>query len=454
MSNKKILNHKSPLFAITIIIAILLSVVFGFWVVGKSTINWKQTFESTSEINIPTSEGEVKYEEIGNLNYLWKEKNGELVDDFKIMVTSDLHISEKRDPKFILDVLSKFMDREKPDLVILNGDNIWRMTDPTNAYKLVNLFEERKQYWTFTLGNHDGEGWEQSTYDLQSRQKAFEVLTGKYLASTPKYCLARSQGSNPSMFGYGTNCINIGKPGNINESLYFFDWWAIFNAVNQYVVNWYEQTADAIKAANNNIYPESAFFNHIPFVEMRTAYELLGKDEKVKYEYGVIGEDICNSDAKPNGLFEKLKDKNTTTLFFGHDHNNNLCLTYDDIKMLYSLNIAYNCYTMRCNAESDSFLNSIYYCLDDSLCTYIDGVTDFIIKKDKPSETVNIYAQFNKIFDGLEYDLWLHSYCIITYHGEIVTICLRIFAPLCTAGCVTYFVLCVRQKHKNRINKK
>ena len=75
-------------------------------------------------------------------------KDKRIDKDIKMLLLSDLH---NRDIK---DKLSKIINKEKPDLIILSGDMINEFVgDQENFIKLIPILEKYKTYYTF--GNHE-----------------------------------------------------------------------------------------------------------------------------------------------------------------------------------------------------------------------------------------------------------------------------------------------------------
>jgi len=84
-----------------------------------------------------------------NESYLCKvDSDDQLMNDFKIMTATDLHITDIN-YNLQIQVLSNLIDLEKPDLVILNGDSLSHShytNDITPQQSLVKMFEGKQQY--------------------------------------------------------------------------------------------------------------------------------------------------------------------------------------------------------------------------------------------------------------------------------------------------------------------
>ena len=181
-------------------------------------------------------------------------------------------------------------------------------------------------------------------------------------------------------------------------------------------------------------------------------YELIGKDESAKWHFGSLGEPIADDLDKKNGLFEAFKQGNTKTVVFGHDHVNNLCISYDGIKMLFNLGLAYNSYTRR-NNSFRAICDDIWYGMDNSLCEYIDGATDYIIENNKEVQIASVYNQFNGTLNGLEEKLRQVSHYFLTYNAAWLCISLRILMPLASAGAIVYYVFFIKENRRKKTKK-
>ena len=119
----------------------------------------------------------------------------------------------------------------------------------------------------------------------------------------------------------------------------------MYDYIHDDQVDWYAAQIDRLNAEAGRIVPSMLFF-HIPLQQYRTAYELYeaGSDE-VTYYFGEYGEKmidkVCCSDY-PSALFDRaLELGSTTAMFCGHDHYNNMSLSYRGIRLTYGMSIDY-----------------------------------------------------------------------------------------------------------------
>lgn len=134
---------------------------------------------------------------------------------FKVLQVSDLHLSTgvgacrdavpndyngdkcQADPR-TLDFVSRVLDEEMPDLVVLSGDQVNGDTSPdaqTSIFKYASLLIQRKIPYVSIFGNHDDEG---SAAPRSSQMQLIEHLP---------YSL--SQAGNPDIPGIGNYYIEV-----------------------------------------------------------------------------------------------------------------------------------------------------------------------------------------------------------------------------------------------------
>lgn len=299
-------------------------------------------------------------------------------NDIKIMQLNDLHIGGglatlKKDKKTVYEVAT-MISKEKPDLVILNGDSIFAVPDVmfrgggTLNNKMVSkevalIFETLQCYYTIAFGNHDTEA-----FDYTSREKLGQM----YMNDKYKYCIF-----NSDFDGYGvTNqCILLkNTKGEITKSVFVIDSndyidnsiassinWR-YDVIHDEQIQWVKDTIKTLepKYAND---AKSLFFFHIPIGEFETAYRELaanGFENTVttKYIEGVWDEVVdknmggriwyggcCQTDKDPrdvDNFFEELGPDGIDVLdacFFGHDHVNNVVVEYRGVTLGYGYSL-------------------------------------------------------------------------------------------------------------------
>ncbi|KFG81937.1 putative phosphoesterase, partial [Metarhizium anisopliae] len=253
---------------------------------------------------------------------------------FKIMQIGDLHLSNgvgecrepvpdgyaggkcEADPR-TLDFVNKMLDEEKPDFVVLSGDQVNGDTAPdapTAMFKIVSLLIKRKIPYAGIFGNHDDEKtmsrarqmalMESLPFSLSRAGPADIDGIGNYYVEI----LARSgQHSAVTMYLMDTHAYSPDErkyPG--------YDW------LKQNQIEWFRKTAASLKKAHSeysHTHMDIAFI-HIPLTEYASP-ELPRVGE---WKEGVTAP-VYNS-----GFRDALVEQGVLMVSAGHDHCNDYCL--------------------------------------------------------------------------------------------------------------------------------
>lgn len=326
-----------------------------------------------------------------------------LDDDFKIVAFTDMHLdTHKAKGNVTIEMLIRNISSQKPDLVVLVGDNVTSAINARRAKQFGKLMEEMGVYWTLVLGNHEGDNAASI-----SRQKIIDIF-----ASYP-HCLVekdiKTTKSGETVWGVGNHVINLlDSKGEIRQSLYFIDSGADMtqediekykeeiestnNKKDDYIkdsqIQWYKETVSHInEIARKTV--KSVIFNHIPLVEFNTAYEkAMAGDAEAELLYGTKLETVCAS-GHNNGFFDVIHDLGSTQAFIsGHDHVNDFAVKYKGIILAYNQNSGYSSYNVVTKKKSD---------------TLIQGYTVYTIDKDG-GLTMQPYRNAD-LYPGLQEDI-------------------------------------------------
>jgi len=343
---------------------------------------------------------------------------------FKILTCTDMHNCTDNS-EFTFRVFSRFLDKEKPDLVLLLGDNVVGHSDTVIQEKLKNFFEARKQYWGFVLGNHDSENKirkdikaaeEKSALSAEQREKIgaagrkwmFDTLSGG------AYCIVRNEGG-AGMHGSGNCVVNIRNSKGISQSLFFFDSGdylygvrrkgigsekRCYDFIRENQIDWYQRRMAELTVENGGLLPKSMAFFHIPLPEYQNAYTAAKwKNGAASRIYGTNYERVCASDYNA-GAFEAFRTSGSThTTVCGHDHKNDSSIMYKGVRLMYSQGLQFDgAYNRRKKAPFLKLLNKI----SDKFCCFVEGVTLFMVQADGSVGIAAKYAQRENVFYGLE----------------------------------------------------
>ena len=266
-------------------------------------------------------------------------------DEFKILQVADLHFSTgigicfnaeppsstigcRADPR-TLEFINKVLDIEKPDLVVLSGDQIFGYTAPdteTAALKAYSPFIERKIPFAAVLGNHDAEG----SLPAKELMQLFADLPYSVGVVGPE-----------SIDGYGNYVTTVQGKSNSSVALAFYfvdshdysenkDEYPGYDWIKESQLKYMKEQAESIKEGisefekekvkqnghiQNKKHLSMAFF-HIPLPEFKNTTETLVGTPREK-----SGSPLYNSGARD--AFQEIGVK---AISIGHDHCNDYCL--------------------------------------------------------------------------------------------------------------------------------
>ncbi|MDD7794202.1 metallophosphoesterase family protein [Clostridium sp. 'White wine YQ'] len=247
---------------------------------------------------------------------------------FKIVQFTDIHEGPEMDEG--IGVMRKILDYERPNLVILTGDNIdgkcKTIEDVKTAIShIASPMENRKIPWAIVFGNHDDEHGVMSKEEMMKFYMSFDY--------------------NISQVGYKTfdriGNYNLLVEGSKNKkpvlNLYFLDsgkyapfFVGGYNWIKLTQALWYRKITFGLKQRYNKIIPSLMYF-HIPLPEYKKAWRR-GKPKGEKLDS--IDSPLINI---CGGLFRVLiNTKDVVGVFVGHDHFNNFVVKYKGILLGYA----------------------------------------------------------------------------------------------------------------------
>ncbi|KAL9601135.1 MAG: hypothetical protein Q9219_002734 [cf. Caloplaca sp. 3 TL-2023] len=257
---------------------------------------------------------------------------------FKIMQVADLHLSTglgacrdaapaghnggKCDADVrTLEFIGSVLDSEKPDLVVLSGDQVNGETAPdaqSAVFKFAEMFIRRKIPFATIFGNHDDEG-------SLSRQALMDLTQNlPYSLSLP---------GPSSVEGVGNYYIEVLARGTSSHSaltLYLLDTHGYspderqfrgYDWLKKSQIDWFKATAQTLKnnAAHTgykHIHMDMAFI-HIPLPEYRQEGDIVKGS-------GTFAEPPT-APAFNSGFRQALVEEKVSAVSCGHDHVNDYC---------------------------------------------------------------------------------------------------------------------------------
>jgi 3',5'-cyclic AMP phosphodiesterase CpdA len=253
---------------------------------------------------------------------------------FKIMQLADLHLSTgvgacrhavpdsynggpcEADPR-TLEFVAKILDEEKPDFVVLSGDQVNGDTAPdapSAILKYAALLAKRKIPHAGIFGNHDDE----KTMSREAQMALMETLP-----------YSMSQAGPDGIAGVGNYYVEILARGTSDHSaltMYFLDSHAYSPDEHRYPgydwikanqIQWFKKTASGLKAKHKEYthrHMDIAFI-HIPLPEYGDA----NNPRIGEWKEGVTAPQL-NS-----GFRDALVEEGILMVSAGHDHCNDYC---------------------------------------------------------------------------------------------------------------------------------
>ena len=256
----------------------------------------------------------------------------------KILHIADTHLNYDKHFDASVWVIAEACDVEKPDLVVLTGDNTHPDDDPEKTKNLINalmnIFESRKIPVAVTFGNHDAEKGPMTRADIMEYYKTFS-------------CVITAEDADAFH-----NCATFNIPvlasdsDNVNFNIWVFDSGDYdedeprhYDRVRTEQIEWYKETSAKLREENGGQAVNSVVFQHIIVPEI---YDVLKKlDSKQPYavkriyneeeiyafdenqtNYGTLNEKPCPGYYN-DGQFDALVENgDVLAMFTGHDHTN------------------------------------------------------------------------------------------------------------------------------------
>lgn len=270
--------------------------------------------------------------------------------EFKVLMFTDTHLKGDKDlDNITVTHMVNNIKEQKPDLVILGGDNVTYGFNKKRNVELAELFENLGVYWAAVLGNHEGDG-----FMSYGRDKVIELF------SSYEHCLVKE--GKEGVDGNGNCTVNIlNSDGTLREVFFLMDTGSymtdeskaeygvtdedeVYDGVKASQVNWYKEKHDELSAKYGEF--KSITVVHIPPYQAEKEYA------ETDFLYGEKREGVCES-GFDSGLFDAMKEKGSAqAVYFGHDHVNNFGVMCDGILLSYMQPSGYSAYNMQTKFDS------------------------------------------------------------------------------------------------------
>ena len=288
-----------------------------------------------------------KDERIAALLELRHELRADENGNFKVVVLSDIQGSDNQIPipQNVLDNIKTIVDREKPDLIVFNGDNTNGLHSVEAQRKyisdMVGYIEQCKIPWAYVYGNHDHEGG-------LSKETQSEIYTEF------EYCMFKSgdvsgEGNyvlpvlshDGSKILYNVWCIDSGNYTSLENHDITLDngdhSMGQYDYIKPDQVAWYRETSALLEEHNGAKIPAIMAF-HIPLRETADAWSIRDKEG---LEYSGIKRENIGCSSINSGMFSAVLERgDVKAIVNGHDHINDFVIKYHGVKLCYTSTVS------------------------------------------------------------------------------------------------------------------
>jgi len=302
---------------------------------------------------------------------------------FKIVQFNDTQDDEHIDRRSI-QLMEKVLDNEKPDFVVLNGDNITGgCNSELEMRKAMNNvaqpMEQRGIKWAVTFGNHDEDSTSYGGLDEEAMLKFY--MAYKYNVNQPgttdingtgnMNLLIRDSAGKKAAFNLWL--LDSGRYAPKTIAGQDFSGYPTWDWIRFNQVDWYYETSKKLEQQFGYKVP-SLMFIHIPLWEHRFMW-FDSVDSRTEADHAravakhqIVGE--RNEDECPgpfnSGMFSAMLDRGDVKgVFCGHDHVNTYMGNYYGILLGYSGSTGFGAYGLP-GAERNRLRGARVFNLDEN----------------------------------------------------------------------------------------
>ena len=302
---------------------------------------------------------------------------------FKIVQFNDTQDDEHIDRRSI-QLMEKVLDNEKPNFVVLNGDNITggcnselEMRQAMN--NVAQPMEQRGIKWAVTFGNHDEDSTPYGGLDEEAMLKFY--MAYKYNVNQPgatdingtgnMNLLIRDSAGKKAAFNLWL--LDSGRYAPKTIAGQDFSGYPTWDWIRFNQVDWYYETSKKLEQQFGYKVP-SLMFIHIPLWEHRFMW-FDSVDSRTEADHAravakhqIVGE--RNEDECPgpfnSGMFSAMLDRGDVKgVFCGHDHVNTYMGNYYGILLGYSGSTGFGAYGLP-GAERNRLRGARVFNLDEN----------------------------------------------------------------------------------------
>ncbi|MCD7722768.1 MAG: metallophosphoesterase family protein [Clostridiales bacterium] len=277
--------------------------------------------------------------------------------EFKILQIADTHAGAKISPDTI-NLITAALKREKPDLVVFSGDQIWGSYHFLGSRKKIEnaLFELTKPVqdsgvpFAVCFGNHDRQVGISNEEQFEIYKK-FKGFIGE---------------NTPGIDGCANQVIELEDGGDIKYLIFLIDSHTNLNVgydnVHQNQIDWYKNVRNKYKKICARYVP-AVVIQHIPVPEVtellcETSKSTKGAVQGFRNHAGkwyVLNKNLVNKNAfmgespadpmENSGEFAAMAEMGDVRgIYFGHDHNNSFNGKVQNIDIGYTQGAGFDVY--------------------------------------------------------------------------------------------------------------
>lgn len=281
---------------------------------------------------------------------------------FKVVQFNDTQDDERIDRR-TLELMEKVLDAEKPDFVVLNGDNITGGCDtPLEMKQAMNNvaqpMEMRGIKWAVTFGNHDEDSTQKSGIDegkmlefYRSYEHNLNQKGAKHITGTGNMNLLIWD-ADAKKAAFNLWLLDSGRYAPKTIAGQDFQGYPTWDWLRFDQVSWYNEMSQRIENRFGYKVP-SLMFIHIPLWEHRYMW-YASVDSRTEADHaramekhqitGERNEDECPGPIN-SGLFSAMQHRGDVKgVFCGHDHINTYAGNYYGIMLGYGGSAGFGTY--------------------------------------------------------------------------------------------------------------
>ena len=250
--------------------------------------------------------------------------------EFKVLQFTDTHlIPSNATTPLVWENIRNAITAEKPDLIMLTGDQIYAKPALDNYRILLDTLDKFGIPYGIVFGNHDKE------FDQPNAALLKEAMSRRLCVTsdTPGIrgegnCLIEIKSGSADTTASVIWCFDTGSASQFSKKevkSYDYDY------AHSDQIEWYGKASAAVTAEHGKKPLPSIAFMHIPLPEYSYAFR-----ESLDFKsYGTHREAVCCPHLN-SGLFCKMLEcGDVMAVFCGHDHDNDYSVGYYGIMLAY-----------------------------------------------------------------------------------------------------------------------